>query len=45
LGRAYELWGKPGIDPDAGYVWKRWKSAACVTNEKDVTREYLPQVP
>lgn len=39
-GRRYRLDGEPGFDPDAEYVWARWKRINEVTDFKDVTEEY-----
>jgi len=36
-GRVYELYGQPGYNGDAEYVWERWSKGA---EYKDVTDEY-----
>lgn len=39
-GRLYQLEGQSGFDPDAEYVWARWKKLNAVLEESDVTHEY-----
>jgi hypothetical protein len=38
-GRVYRLFRRPGLNPDALYVWEHWKDLAGVTEERDVTAE------
>ncbi|MCW5595862.1 MAG: hypothetical protein KIT42_08320 [Rhodocyclaceae bacterium] len=40
-GRIYQLTGKPGIDEDALYVWRRWCSFNGVKSWRYVTNEAL----
>jgi hypothetical protein len=40
-GRAYKLSGPAGKDPDALYVWSRWKVANGVKSTRDVSDELL----
>lgn len=43
-GRVYRLRGRPGLGPDAAYVWRRWKRIASITEERDVTREVFAEL-
>ncbi len=42
-GRLYELKGRPGINPDASYVWGRWKNINGIVKDEDVSHEYYPR--
>ena len=44
-GRVYELRGDSGYQADAAYIWKRWSLINGLTEETDVTAEYLPRSP
>ena len=43
-GRVYLLQGRPGLDQDPEYVWRRWKRIADITQERDVTQEVFEAV-
>lgn len=38
-GRTYQLEGRPGIDRDGEYVWRRWARINHATEFKDVSAE------
>lgn len=38
-GRKYQLQGRPGVDSDAEYVFRRWCAIHQVTSTSDVTSE------
>lgn len=40
-GRIYQLVGEPGYDSDASYTWNQWVAINRVTEQVDVTEEYL----
>jgi len=40
-GRIYQLTGRPGIDDDALYVWRRWCSVNGIRDWREVTDEAL----
>lgn len=44
-GRIYKLVGKPGYNPDAGYVWNRWKLNYLIRQETDLTESLYSSSP
>ena len=43
-GRVYQLCGGNGFNPDAEYVWSRWKARNKITQETDVTDEIINSI-
>src|SRR5574337_706144 len=43
-GRLYQLVGPPGSDSEGEYVWSRWKAAAHLNADRDVTEELYADV-
>lgn len=42
-GRVYELVGPPSVDPDADYVWARWRRINDIDEFADVTAQVWGQ--
>lgn len=37
-GRIYKLFGEPGLDEDAQYVWNAWKTAYQIADFEEITK-------
>jgi hypothetical protein len=42
-GRRYKLHDRPGLHDDAEYTWNRWKRFSKITDDRDVTEEFIEQ--